>query len=747
MRKSILLFVTCCFAMWAQAATSLTVSSTAGGLSKAIVKAGGSIATVTDLTVTGKIDASDFKMMRDSMTALSTLDLSQASISIYLGTNGPFEYITGYEANVIPINALTKSGITSISLPASAVEIENGAFSNCTKLKTVTIPSSIKQIDDYVFSGCSSLTFAAIPSSVTTMGNHVFSDCTALGSVTFASSVSPITLGVFLFSGCSSLQSVSLPNNLQSIPDEMFLSCSSLTSISLPVTVTQIGSSSFAICPALASITIPSAVTSIGSNSFSSCTSLKTITIPPSVTSIGQFAFESCSSLSSVSFSKQSALTSIGGDAFMDCKSLLSLDIPNSVKTLGPEIFYDCSLLSSVSMPDSLEIIGSSAFSGCSALKSIYIPAKVDSIGDYAFSGCSALASVKVNKTVPVSLNYSTNAFQSVSTYTCSLYVPSGAKANYASAKVWSNFKNIIEGTVVKDTIKAVLAKTVNIKAGGLSAALTSAEKKSIVSLTITGTIDARDFKIIRDSLPLLTSIDLSAATIVAYDGTGGTYGNPCSYEANEIPEYAFKNSSITQIILPTNLTSIGIYAFYKCASLHSVDFPSSVSRIESYAFTHSGLTTVTLPSSVIELYDSAFAYCSYLRTVKTYAYISVSYNVGKGIFYESTDNDNFVLHVPIGQKAMYEEHNPWSFFDYIVDDLVVSGIQETKAESSLKTNISNGNLAVSGITSGTVINVYNLQGTAIYSQKSGNETVNINLPCHGVYVVKVGSQSKKVIY
>jgi hypothetical protein len=72
--------------------------STAGGLSSAITGGGNSLATVTDLTVTGIIDARDFKILRDNMPLLATLDLSGATIAAGVnipGTTGTMNYPAG----------------------------------------------------------------------------------------------------------------------------------------------------------------------------------------------------------------------------------------------------------------------------------------------------------------------------------------------------------------------------------------------------------------------------------------------------------------------------------------------------------------------------------------------------------------------------------------------------------------------------------------------------------------------------
>jgi len=68
-----------------------------------------------------------------------------------------------------------------------------------------------------------------------------------------------------------------------------------------------------------------------------------------------------------------------------------------------------------------------------------------------------------------------------------------------------------------------------------------------VYSLTVTGTIDARDFKTLRDSTTTdFQVLDLSGATIAAYTGKAGTQDtNSDYYPANAIPQYAFSNFNV----------------------------------------------------------------------------------------------------------------------------------------------------------------------------------------------------------
>ncbi len=73
------------------------------------------------------------------------------------------------------------------------------------------------------------------------------------------------------------------------------------------------------------------------------------------------------------------------------------------------------------------------------------------------------------------------------------------------------------------------------------------------------------------------------------------------------------------------------------------------------------------------------------------------------------------------------------------------SGIND-KTLITFNVSINKKQLTVSGITIGETINIYNLQGISIYNQKANAETVSVGLPSNGLYIVKVGATSVKVV-
>ncbi|MFT3752229.1 MAG: leucine-rich repeat protein [Paludibacter sp.] len=164
---------------------------------------------------------------------------------------------------------------------------------------------------------------------------------------------------------------------------------------------------------------------------------------------------------------------------------------------------------------------------------------------------------------------------------------------------------------------------SIYLSAGELSVMLTPSQRASITGLQLTGNIDARDFKTMRDSMPVLSAIDINSVSVVAYTGTMGTAGSQnISYPANGIPQNAFSpgnnnfNFKLNSIVLPASVTSIGDSAFYKCANLTgNLVIPSFVSSIGNNAFELCGNLngTLVLPNSVTTIGVKAFSQCQNL--------------------------------------------------------------------------------------------------------------------------------------
>ena len=210
---------------------------------------------------------------------------------------------------------------TSITIPNSVTEIEDGAFCCCRDLISINIPNNVTSIGFEAFRESRNLTSIIIPNSVTTIGIGAFSYCTSLTSVTIGDGVTSI--GNSAFSGCISLTGVTIPDSVTEIEKSTFRDCSSLTRVTIGNGVTSIGDNAFYSCKNLTSVTIGDSVKMIGNQAFYSCSSLTSVIIPDSVTEIDHVAFSSCSGLTSITIS--SNVTRIGSNAFNNCRSLISV--------------------------------------------------------------------------------------------------------------------------------------------------------------------------------------------------------------------------------------------------------------------------------------------------------------------------------------------------------------------------------------------------------------------------------------
>ncbi len=149
---------------------------------------------------------------------------------------------------------------------------------------------------------------------------------------------------------------------------------------------------------------------------------------------------------------------------------------------------------------------------------------------------------------------------------------------------------------------------------GGLKDAIIAAGKDitKVKNLKVTGTVDARDFYMMRDEMPKLQSINMKEVTIAELEY--GDYGVWIESKANEIPSGAFYGkSSLVHFVFPDSITKIRDSAFDGTNLSGSLIIPNGVTEIEGYSFLGcSSLTgTLSLPSSLRSIGNSAFDSCS----------------------------------------------------------------------------------------------------------------------------------------
>lgn len=158
-------------------------------------------------------------------------------------------------------------------------------------------------------------------------------------------------------------------------------------------------------------------------------------------------------------------------------------------------------------------------------------------------------------------------------------------------------------------------AATVTCEAGELSSCV---EDLGMTELTVSGTIDVRDFEFINKELSDLVSINLANATIEGYEckDDESYFGKSGRFIDNELPCMCFFGKRYETVILPAGLKSIGECAMAGCSKLKSISIPEPVASIEEHAFNGSGLEVLDLSGNIETIGRGAFAGCRSLRVV-----------------------------------------------------------------------------------------------------------------------------------
>ncbi len=316
---------------------------------------------------------------------------------------------------------------------------------------------------------------------------------------------------------------------------------------------------------------------------------------------------------------------------------------------------------------------------------------------------------------------------------------------------------------------------TVDETVPGTLSTLASDYLTTVTNLTLTGTIDARDFVTMRDGMPLLAVVDLSGVTIAAYAGTEGTSGTTSiSYPANTLPDNSFYfkssntcKSSITSLILPSNLTAIGSFAI-ACDNLTALTIPSRVTTIGKAAFlASSSLTSITIPASVVTVGDQAFIYCLGLTTL-TIVSSATTFNVYAFYFCNALKTINCLdvkpptiaygsflgittvtdVFVPTNAAvSAYKANTIW--YGYFPGNIIKTNVATSQAEyAGQRTTVfaTPQGIVVDGTRAGEKVSLYNLQGVELQHIQSTGVRLVLPATRTGIYLVKTASGTVKVI-
>lgn len=423
MRK--LFFLLLLAAATALGSQAVTVQNTAGQLSQLVTNT-----QITELTVTGTMDASDFLFITNELTELTSINLSQ--VNIVAMENGHMLYGTTstYQANEVPRTAFFGKKLTTVVLPANIESVGFAAFAGCYQLRSVTFPASLTNIGDYAFAG-SALTSVNIPATVEVIGKGAFARCESLTSAT----IDGTFIDDFTFLGDFQLSQVTLGPTVRNISKGMFNGCTALKTITVDpaCSITRIDDEAF-INSGLEAIDLSTlGVATVGEWALAQ-TKLTNVELADGMTQLGEGALAHNNLLENV------ILPGMGHD-YPSNGPRQAPHRPHTIATINDYTFAGDSKLNAGNLlRNGVTTIGNYALYNVSAdIDTMWLPSSVNYLGDMAMAGMIGMKTFVTDATeVPALGN---DVWAGVDQPSVPLITPDNQTAElYKAADQWMNF-------------------------------------------------------------------------------------------------------------------------------------------------------------------------------------------------------------------------------------------------------------------------------------------------------------------
>lgn len=387
------------------------------------------------------------------------------------------------------------------------------------------------------------------------------------------------------FAYCYGLDSVIIPPSVKTIEASAFYECGSLSFVKIPTSITEIPDQAFYGCYGLSELDLPSSIILIGEDAFEYSGLIK-IKIPESVKNIGKYAFSRCSELEQVEL--PSGLETISDGLFSYCQKLPVISIPLSVTSIGSRAFSGCSEFESITISEGIKTIGSAAFNSCKKLTTLVIPGNVESIAETAFEGCNNLESIRVDET---NTHYDSRE-------NCNAIIETASNRLIQGCN-----KTTIPHNITSISDYAFMGCT-EITSLFIPKSLTDLKSSTFQACKYIESIVVEEGNPVYDSRNGCNAIILTQTNKLVL----GCKNTTIPAGIDTIGSGAFRELTLTSIVIPEGVKCIESRAFYGCGELQSVTLPSTLVEIGSSAFYMCRkVTSVALPDGLIKIGASAF--------------------------------------------------------------------------------------------------------------------------------------------
>lgn len=395
-------------------------------------------------------------------------------------------------------------------------------------------------------------------------------------------------------------------------------------------------------------------VTAIGERAFYN-TKVASVTLPTTVTKLGKEAFRFCMSMESLKGTEN--VDSIMGQALATCRNMTDFDWPKNLKYVGPNAFtYDTGLTYAVSFPKGVTL-EQAALAGM-GIDSLTINGQPSYVGAHAFQELDKLKALNLNCVNPpdfIPYDVFSDDWDEADASGVTLFVPTGAKANYESNDNWNGFFAAIEekafenpddtggstggGDERKDSVletyisaDSSVVRMHVADAGTLIEVLTKKLRDKVTNLTLSGKLNGTDIVQLRrlmgvdvqgysidDFTPILDTLDITLCDIVEGGDPYFVTSTGSYYTSNDVVGSNMFSGcpSLVAIYLPKYATRIQSNAFSGTANLRHVGFSDLTEFIGETAFYDSGIDSLELPDNISSFGDMVFYDCQNLKYIK----------------------------------------------------------------------------------------------------------------------------------
>ncbi len=473
--------------------------------------------------------------------------------------------------------------VTSIHIPSSVVAIDYYAFANCTALEQVTFAegSGLNGVYEGAFYGCAALSDIRLPNEIVEISDFAFYGCARLTALPTGkdSAIKGIYGYAMAYTGLSG--EFTLPDTLTDIGEYAFLG-TRLTAVTVPDVNAwdlMIGIGAFEDCNNIEEITLPfigggfedakhswfgyifgagsyeasgvyvpeklkritvtEGITALGVGAFANLPTVESITLPHSVVTVSVRAFEN----TPAAYTLTNEITGESTDAFGYPVYIMErnmfgtgfyghLAISDDVTKIADYAFMDCRGITGVTIGDGVEELGFAAFEYCTALQTVSFGESLHEIPHSAFWGCTGLTEL----TLPDSIT----SIDPWAFYDCS---------NLESVHLG---KGILTFDFPSEKITDITISEENPYLCVIDGIVYDKPVSKIVYVPKT----------------------LSGKLVIA-DGV------------TELAFQQFRETAITEVVLPDSLITVGEQAFFDCKSLNRVTLGKGVTQIQADAFTN----------------------------------------------------------------------------------------------------------------------------------------------------------------